>query len=891
MGFITINNSQAQKLIIDSNSFGKWPSYNMSSISPNGEYIMYNIQEIPEKNETFVIKATNSGWHTEIKNEVKSPFDCHFALDGMYSVFITKNEELKVIQNGTTKSFITPNIRSYKILTYGKNELIGMMENNSRLILKNLISEKEIGFDSVIDFLQISDGNLIIREKVAFSEGMEQLRILNLNTLKSKVVWTGGYITNIVSNNGVEIYFKATVNKPTKPINSFWQYNINTEQCKTLLSDESKQYTLNDISKISKDGFRIFFHIQTMLDTSQSKGVDVNIWSYTDHTLQSQQLEAINSRRSFLNVLNLKDRKVISLENPYEHFEFIGDQTEIGLIKKTSDAIGESTWNKTVVSPCFKVSLTDGTRFKDTIPDGVSSPHGDFIIYYDRKSQCICSYELHTNKHRVLTNKIRIEWSSLSDIDKGWPENPRSIGGWSNNGKSVYVCDRYDIWMLDPSGISSPVNLTNGYGKRNKIIFQFTIKKNLIDVKSGIFLTAFNTVNNQNGFFSLVLGSDPKLCFMGNEICDPAEMSITGRIGIKRSPIKADKAKAFLVVSNTEKSFPNLFYTNDFRLFKRITNYQPQKKYNWYSTELITWKGQDGSDLKGVLYKPDDFDPNKKYPVIFNYYDKVSDNLHEYLNPSDSGLGFNIPSFVSSGYLVFTPDILFSPGNPGKGVLNSIIPAVKYISSLPYVDGKKIGATGISFGGWSTNYLLSHTDLFAAACTQSGVTDMISNYNSIREFGSNQGYYELGQGRMSNMLWENMQSYISNSPVYRAEKVTTPFLMFHTTNDGAVDFNQALEFFIALRRLGKKVWMLEYPNGNHGVWGREAIDFSIRLKQFFDYYLKDNAAPRWMIQGIPANKKGIKDGLDLQPIGVKPGDNLLTPEAQFKIDSLQKQRL
>jgi dipeptidyl aminopeptidase/acylaminoacyl peptidase len=325
---------------------------------------------------------------------------------------------------------------------------------------------------------------------------------------------------------------------------------------------------------------------------------------------------------------------------------------------------------------------------------------------------------------------------------------------------------------------------------------------------------------------------------------------------------------------------PNYFSTTDFKNFTRLSDLHPEKNYNWLTTELLTWKTLDGSFSQGVLYKPENFDPHKKYPVIFHYYQILSDGLNAYLKPEPSDGRLHIPWFVSNGYLVFTPDIHFKIGEPGNSAYNAVISAANYLSKMPFIDAKKMGIQGISFGGFQTNYLVTHTNIFAAACSASGATDLIGKYGSLKEEStSSQGYYETGQGRIGATLWQRPDLYIKNSPVLRADKVITPFLIFHTTNDSGVLFPQAIEFFTALRRLGKKVWMLEYNEGDHGVSGKSAADFSIRLGQFFDHYLKGALPPKWMTQGIPAKMKGIENGLELDHSGKVPGPGLVTDES------------
>jgi dipeptidyl aminopeptidase/acylaminoacyl peptidase len=176
----------------------------------------------------------------------------------------------------------------------------------------------------------------------------------------------------------------------------------------------------------------------------------------------------------------------------------------------------------------------------------------------------------------------------------------------------------------------------------------------------------------------------------------------------------------------------------------------------------------------------------------------------------------------------------------------------------------------MSFGAIETNYIITKTNIFAAACSASGLSNFISGYGSLAERGVSLQYnYERGQNRIGVSLWENQGLYIRNSPVLFADKVNVPLLMMHTTNDGICPFSNAIEFFTALRRLKKKVWMLEY-NGNHGVHGSSALDFTIRMTQFFDFYLKDKPPGIWMTEGVPAVKKSINSGLSLDHSGKMP---------------------
>lgn len=214
-------------------------------------------------------------------------------------------------------------------------------------------------------------------------------------------------------------------------------------------------------------------------------------------------------------------------------------------------------------------------------------------------------------------------------------------------------------------------------------------------------------------------------------------------------------------------------------------------------------------------------------------------------------------------------------GHNGSSVLATILSATHYLSSFPWIDPTKLGLQGHSFGGWETNFLITHTTIFAAACEAAGVTDQVSAYNQLGgDGGSRHDLYELSaQGSPYGFgitPWTRPDLYNENSPIFSVGKVTTPLLMMHGTDDGAVPFAQAIEMFLAMRRAGKKVWLLQYDNAKHSVLGDDAEDYTIRMKQFFDHYLKDAPPPIWMTRGVPFANRLIDSGLELDKSGNQP---------------------
>jgi dipeptidyl aminopeptidase/acylaminoacyl peptidase len=335
------------------------------------------------------------------------------------------------------------------------------------------------------------------------------------------------------------------------------------------------------------------------------------------------------------------------------------------------------------------------------------------------------------------------------------------------------------------------------------------------------------------------------------------------------SVLKARDVKVFVLRRDSAGLSSNLVWTTDFKSFKQLTFQYPEKKYAWYTKELITYKTLDGKSNQAILYKPEGFDPAKKYPVIFNYYEERTHHLNYYDQPIPISDPYNVGWwFASRGYVVCVPDIMVTPGSSGEVALNSVVGAAEYLEkTCSWVDSKHLGIVGHSYGGFSTNYIITHSNKFAAAHTASGLANLTSLYGSVM-LNSGQpaqrNLMEVGQTQMGQTMWENPKLYIVCSPIFRADKITTPLLMMHNDKDAICDFADAVQFFTALRRLGKKAWMLSYDNEYHSINDLERQkDYAIRMTQFFNHYLKGAPAPKWMTRGIPASLKGIEDGLEL----------------------------
>jgi dipeptidyl aminopeptidase/acylaminoacyl peptidase len=444
----------------------------------------------------------------------------------------------------------------------------------------------------------------------------------------------------------------------------------------------------------------------------------------------------------------------------------------------------------------------------------------------------------------------------------------------------LLVFDNYDIWQLDLTGRKQPLNITNGYGREHKVLFSlmnadrrhYYTTEQIFAARDTLTLKAFNRQTKYNGFYRKVLGTsgDPKLLDMGPYfIQTQVGLSVDGGM----QPLKAADADTWIVKRQSAKAAPNYFLTSDFKRYAPLTDLQPQKGYNWLTAELHSFKQLDGTVSQGVLYKPENFDPHKKYPVIISFYGYLSDQLYQYLKPQyieDPSIFAEPAWMVSHGYLVFIPDIYFTQNQWGPSTVNTIDGAAKYLSQLTFVDVRHMGACGHSNSGRFGYYLLTHSKSFAAMSIGAGTTNIINIGLSLQSAEEEESQLEWAEvdavGTGLGNLWQNKASWIDHTSVLAADRVISPVLMFHNKKDGA-PVEQAAQMFIALWRLHKKAWWLQYDEGYHNVNGQDAKDFTIRYTQYFDHYLKGAPAPQWMTKGIPANLKAIESRYELDPEG------------------------
>lgn len=615
-------------------------------------------------------------------------------------------------------------------------------------------------------------------------------------------------------------------------------------------------------------------------DDEQAK---LDIWHWQDPQLQPQQLlqAELERKRDYRAAYNLKSKKIVQLATR--------DVPDVSVDYRSGSVVAVAvtnmeyrktlSWDTPGFQDTYLVNLDTGQR--DKVQERVKwfariSPEGKFIAWFDAEQRKWFSQSTSAGSEPVQMS-AGIKFPLQDELnDRPTLPRPYGIAGWTKDDQAILIYDRFDIWQVDPAAKEAPVRLTTG--REDKVRFRYVRldrEERAVDPAKAMVLSAFNETSKASGYFLLTLsGSESKQDAKQDDAAEPKDVDpspLRRLIMLDESVSGLRKAELTGDVVFTRSTFrmcPDLWSSNlDFKKIHRLSDINPQQEqYDWGSAKLVHWTATDGQPLDGILYQPDGFDAAKKYPMLVYFYERNSDRLHSYYAPAAGRSIINHSFYVSRGYLVFVPDIPYKTGQPGPSAANAILPGVKSLIDAGYVDEKRIGMQGHSWGGYQTAYLVTQTDMFACAESGAPVSNMTSAYGGIR-WGSGLSrmfQYERTQSRIGDDLWAAREKYIANSPLFFADKINTPLLILHNDDDGAVPWYQGIELFVALRRLEKPAWMLNYNDNPHWVMGdANRRDFATRMQQFFDHYLRDAPEPEWMAVGVPAVDKGKKFGLEL----------------------------
>ncbi|PWS33342.1 alpha/beta hydrolase family protein [Pedobacter paludis] len=879
-----------QKKNLDTTIINAWTTVKNGSISPSGKYIAYLtnaslIRTIDESTKTQItIRQSDNKWkYCTVIPHIESKV--LFSPDDRYALFESGNiDELKILNLSSKKTELLKKVFMPSLYLHRKYLIYIDRERTAHF--RNWSDGNEKTFHNVKEYSYGESGNDML---ITYETGKNNNSIdyIDLKTLKQFSVCKN---KNIIQQKVVRYGLQRAIKIDSAGINEIWTYSGGKQKAVKCLSEGDKflntEMKLGHLRHFSFSGRFIYFTLKSdsvnQSEPEKNPNPNLQLLSYLNRTIIPNKIKispASSPQYEKLVVFDRTTKKISSLENDSKNVLF---QIEdfVSYRKSTSSFFIEN--NNDRIENWRTGEVINGNYFS-------ISPSEKYIFYMKKDGKSFCLYDTHSHSETtVLIVKDSTEWQSYYDSDESQRPHPVDLH-WIDKERKLVLTSKHDIWVLNLNKPSNLICVTRGYGKRHKIMFSTQFFAERETFTGNTLVPAFDLENKRNGYFSINLSEvkDPKPVIFDNHLYvafGSNRFQSTGEI-----IIKAKNSNRWLLMRQSAKESPNFFLTNDFKKLTPVSDLHPEDSCFWLSSELHSWKGYDGKEINGILYKPEKFDPTHRYPVIIYYYEKLSMNLNAFLEPAASSGPINIPWFVNKGYLVFTPDIWYKKGFLGESALNCVESAGKYLATLSFVNADKIGIQGHSFGGIETNYILTHSNLFAAACSASGASDFISAFGSLTKDGLDlQSPLVFGQPRMGTSLYERPDLYIKNSPVFSLHNVTTPLLLYSGKNDsGLTSPSQSLELFLGLRRLGKPSWMLLYNAGHDLLYSPKAIrnDFSDRMDQFFDHYLMDKPSPMWM------TREGTQDKNYDNSLRTPNKNGLLTPSEKNKVDSLLHKEL
>ncbi|HVT11498.1 MAG TPA: prolyl oligopeptidase family serine peptidase [Fimbriimonadaceae bacterium] len=919
----------ASKKPLDAATYDIWKSVRNLTLSNNGKWAMYTLA-LQDGDATVEIKATDGSKSYTIERASPAVFseDSRFVV----ATIVPKSEDVKKAKRAKTKPEDMPKngltilnletgqrtdmerIASFGIAPHDCGWIVykpeppkaapkseakpeerkpeekkpGVKPDHKAgdlYVLRNLASGKEEKLESVAATIWSKDGT-VLAYSVSTANGAGDgvvVEDVKRGTRRPVVTAIGKYSKLTICDTTKDLAFATDKDdyQAKKPAISIYVYrSVDGKLTKVDTSTLTAGFVPSENGRLqfSEKGTRLIFGVapkpveEKKDDTPDDEKVSVDVWNWQDPQMMPQQLlQAASERnRTYDAIYDTSTGTVVQIENPHLRTVTIGAKGDgdTALGSSNEPYMKESSWGDGRFD-YYTVDLLNGkaTPILKAFAGSVSlSPAGRYAYGYDLVAKDFLCIDLHTGKRVSLSKGIP---EPVYDEENDVPALADAYGaaGWTANDAGVLIYDRYDVWLVDPTGTAKPVNLTRGIGRATSTdlrLERLDREEESVDLSKPVLFGAFNERSKQAGFYKLSKGELTKL-FMVDKGFGPGP-ALTPIPAI----VKARDAEEYAYQQMDVKVYADAWLADaDLKNPRKISDANPQQKdYNWCTAELVSWTGNDGQPLQGILYKPENFDSSKKYPMITYYYEKLSDSLHQYYSPAPSASTINISMYCSNGYIVFVPDIPYKVGYPGESAMSAIMPGVQSILARGYIDPKRLGLQGQSWGGYQTGYLVTQTNMFAAACAGAPVSDMISAYGGIR-WGSGvsrEGQYEHGQSRIGGSLWADPLKYIENSPIFYVDKIHTPLLIMSNDKDGAVPWYQGIEYFSALRRLSKPAWLVSYNDEDHNIVQRKnRKDWSIRMQQFFDHYLKGAPMPVWMAEGIPATMKGKTYGFDLVP--------------------------
>ncbi|HKK91843.1 MAG TPA: prolyl oligopeptidase family serine peptidase, partial [Longimicrobiales bacterium] len=578
---------------------------------------------------------------------------------------------------------------------------------------------------------------------------------------------------------------------------------------------------------------------------------DVNIWHWDDDRIQAQQQRMLgrDRTRTDLAALHLDEERLVHIETEDERITDITPDGTWAVLRDGSPHV--SDW-RPAYGDFVRMDVATGERtpmLERQLRTLGMSPDGAWWLYW--RDGDVWAYDMDADGHSNLSANSGVEFAD-AEYDYHGEHPPYGVEGWvgsdADGAEGVVLAHRYDLWLQPLDGSSEALLLTGGVGATDRMrmrVVDTDADADWIDLNEPVLLSAFRERTKEQGWYEL------------------REIGTVARITLEDAAFsgldKAADADVFLYTRETFRDFPDLHVSGpNLRERERITDANPQQdEYLWGDRILFDYELADGTALQGILAVPETRAEGERRPMIVRFYEKMSDQLHQYPTPAHRHSP-NFAGYVSNGYLIMQPDVHFRVGSSHSDMLEAVEAATRAVIDMGYADPDAIGLSGHSYSGGGGAYIATRSDMFAAVAHGAAPINLVSEFNQLFVgSGQNNHRYDIyGQGRYATNPYDDFDLYWEQSPISGVEDMDTPVLYLHGEDDPTVNWEQGLEWYNALRFLGKPIIWLSYPDEGHGLSRLEnRIDFQYRLRQFFDHHLSGAPAPSWMIDGVPQTEK------------------------------------
>lgn len=873
-----------QRPPIAPNDYDRWENLGRATLSPNGEWIAYEVTRVNEKNElryqqlvdgeTIAVHSAQNPqfssdsrwlvWTVEVSDEERERLEKEETpvRDAIGLTDLLTSEE-KSFDNVRARAF-DPTGSFLVLHGYPPDE---PDQKGANLRVLDLQSGRETTFGNVAEFtwsdsypmlamviatggdegngvqvyepttdrLQSLDTSESAYTKLAWRKGAAALAVLRSHEGASKDQPTYSILTWTGLDNKEALFrrFHASDN-----------YSVDIVKDRTPTWSEDGRMISVGVRQIDENGE----NDESVSDEGKEDGDEpelpnLQIWHSRDVRIYPQQKvsESDDEHRSQLSVWHLDtDKLIIAGSDLMENARVIEGWNHV--LEDVDEPYG---WGQMFGRPyhdVWAIDLQTGERHLalEHVRYEWPSAGGRYLVSFDGANYS--SLDLETGQTYNLTSTLPTVFADTTydtptDMLPPFGFSPQ----WLEHDAGILLNDEHDVWRIALDG-SSAFRITDGQAERVTHRVQVLGDDDVpgLNPEEPIYLSLHGEWSEKRGYARVMPDGTVERLLYEDEM-------ISGLL-------KADSADVYVYRAMRFSDPPDYFVSGpDLADATQVTKINPFiSEYAWGHSELIDFTSEEGHKLQAVLYYPVNYVAGTAVPTIVYTYEMRSQTIHNFGVPTERQY-YNFTAWTQQGYAVLQPDIVYTAREPGMSALASVRAAVAKAVEMGIADPDAVGLIGHSWGGYQATFLPTRTNIFAASVAGAPLTDFVSFMGQIHW---NSGapeltHWETGQGRMEVPFWEDPEAHRRNSPIHKVHEMETPLLMAFGDNDGTVDWDQGTEFYNFARRAGKQMVLLVYEGENHGFSKKaNQVDYHRRILEWFDHYLKGEAAQAWITDGV-----------------------------------------